>query len=217
MREIRVAAVLCLALAASVPARAGVAKASGTVPSPGRWSAGSLDLATPVDAHPRRYPSPDSSAEAVVENDSLAVHVGDRYAGRVPFAVPGEILWSEDSAAFAVTSSDGGEDGTWRVTLHALSGDGVRTVDPTGGVVQAFLPLQQCREPELPDVGAVAWVDGSRKVLVVARVPSRPGCSNGGFVQGYVVALPSGSVERTLSESELLEQYRAKLGREIRH
>ena len=216
MRGIRVVAVLCLALAAPAPAPAGVAKASGTVPSPGRWSAESLDLATPADAPIRRYPSVDSSAEAVVENDSLAVHVGDRHAGRVPFAVPGEILWSEDSAAFAVTSSDGGEGGTWRVALHALSGEGVRTVDPTGSVVEAFLPLQRCREPELPDVGAVAWVDGSRKVLVVARVPSRPGCSNAGFIQGYVVALPSGAVERTLTESEILERYRAKLGRELR-
>lgn len=213
--SLRVLTAGALALA-PIAAIAGVVKpAEGDVQRPGLWSRDSSDLFAAPPGRPARFPSPDGNLVVVMEQGSLLVQSDGKTVATATQSAPAEILWSPDSSSFAVTWNDGGEEGTWHVTVHRLGDRGLESVDASQAVVAAFLPLQRCKEPEFPDAGAVAWLDGGKSLLVVARASTARNCPSEGLLQGYEVAPGTGSIQKTIPAPDLLERYRSSFGRGV--
>lgn len=198
---------------ASLYAVAAAAGVSRTEPRPetGRWSAAAKRVDTPPAGN-LVVAAPDGSKRAVAEGADLWIEIEDRRILRAPLATPAELLWSPDSSALAVTASDGGEEGTWLASVFRVTSASAEVADPTRAAVEDFLPRFKCADPEIPHVGAAAWIGGSSRLLLVARAPDRRGCSDRGLVVGYEVEFPSGRILQVLDAAQLLARHRARLG-----
>jgi hypothetical protein len=205
---------LSLLLASSL--EAGVAKPGiEQADRPGVWSNDARDLFAAPPHRPGFYPSPDGKVTVLMEDNELFLKRGETQLVHATHRPPAEVLWAPDSLALAVTWNDGGGEGAWNVTVYRIEGDAVKASEPSQMVRQAFLPSVKCADPELPDIGAVAWTVGSSRLLLAARVPQRPGCSNAGAFSGYEISIPEGRIEKTLTSSEVLQRFAAKIGRGV--
>jgi len=154
----------------------------------------------------------------VVDGTSLAVtRKGARLAGieKEGVAKLAELRWSADSAAFFVTQSYGGEVGEWLVWVYRIQGDRVQRTSVTQEVAREFKKHYRCREPEEPNIGAVKWLEGSNKLLLVAEVPPHSSCPEMGKVKGYVVEVPGGRIVQEFGDRELSLRWGRELGRRL--
>jgi hypothetical protein len=128
--------------------------------------------------------SPDKQKEVVVEGTKLKVVIKGKASpeledyGVQPLA---ELLWSPNSNAFFLTESDGGEVGTWNVTIYEIKGTQVRKLFVSKHVLDSFRKRYTCTESEEPNITAVKWINGGSKVLLVAQVPPHSSCRNGNY------------------------------------
>jgi hypothetical protein len=131
-----------------------------------------------------------------------------------PWGVNGlaELLWAPDSSAFVVTESDGGWVGSWLVNVYRIDGDTVAKLDVSQAVTDVFQKRYPCVEPETPNVGAVAWLEGSKRLLLVAEVPPHSSCHEMGKLGGFVVEVPGGRIVQEYSEAELRDKWGKYLG-----
>jgi hypothetical protein len=209
--------IAALVLATSVSSNAGVVRSEPVTRRDGaHWSADARELFPEKRPLPFRVPSPDGRSAIVMENSELLVESNGARIFHATVKAPAELLWSPDSSAFAVTFRESEEEGAWSVRLFALAGESVSESDPTVAVTGDFLPRFKCADPEIPSVGAVSWLKGSSQLLLVARVPDPPGCTEAGAVRGYVVSAPGGRILSTLAEPDLKRTYRERLGRAFR-
>jgi len=163
------------------------------------------------------YPNDDSEVEYFV------VKSGRRIPGEITYDVSPEIMWSPDSAALALTSSDGGLIGSWGVQVYFVNGDRLRPADVTQevrrDVAHAYpacvgIPCSPNDKKMFEDVtwvnvAAIAWVDGSKQLAVLAGVPpsSRYG-ANMGKVKGYLVEVPSGHIVQTFTKRAFVSRWK---------
>ena len=127
-----------------------------------------------------------------------------------------ELLWAPDSSAFVVTQSDGGNVGTWFVAVYALEGNAVTTLSVSKAVTESFKKRYPCDEPEDPNIGAVAWLEASKMLLLAAEVPPHSTCRAMGKLGGFVVEVPGGRIVQELSEAELRTKWGRFLGERLR-
>lgn len=183
----------------------------------GEWSRWATDLGNPVEGARRlALKAPDSSKVAILNGMSLFVEKkGGRLPGTEGVGVSGlaELAWAPDSAAFVITESLGGAVGEWRVTVFLVGVDRIRRLDVTREVFRRFRRHYVCQDSEEPNVGAVAWLKSSRKLLVVAEVPPHSSCQQMGQVRGYVVEVRSGKVVQEFTEQQLRARWSHDLGR----
>lgn len=206
-------AVLLLLLAHSVPAL------GEEPPSAGAWSTRAVSLAYSGATSRVAVPGANSQLQVVVEGNGIqVVRAGKPLMGtqKVGIGRLSEILWAPNSRAFLVTESDGGIVGTWRVRLFLVEATRVNRKSLDGDVVRRFKSQFRCREPEEPNVGAIAWSDDSRSVLLVAEVPPHSSCPEMGKVRGFRVSVPNGRILEELADEVLKTQWAAFLGDRLR-
>jgi hypothetical protein len=95
---------------------------------------------------------------------------------------------------------------------YMVSGAGIRPVNIGRHVLKDFKRHYKCWEPELPNVGAVAWIEGSAKLLLAAQVPPHSSCREMGKLRGYVVSVPRGAILESMDEKVLRDRWEDLLG-----
>lgn len=124
-----------------------------------------------------------------------------------------EMLWSPTGRFVSVTASDGGIVGTWSVNVFALDRDGgLHKHDNLRDAFKSADAFPDCDEKETPNIGAIAWLNNGRDILLVAEVPPHSSCRNMSALSGYLVQVESGKIIEQLSESQLREKWGPKLG-----
>ncbi len=195
-------------------------------PTPGEWSANAVYLGYGLGAldgggkyRVSKVPSPDAGKVIMVKNERLHVtdSAGKSLAGNYYDWIPtlSEVLWSPDSIAFAVTSSFGGYVGDWHVRVYLIKGNRVTGLKVTTPAQRDAMRRYRCNpsQPnEPPEFGALAWQNGSRKLLIAAQVPPHSSCPDMGKLFGYVVSVPDGHILIRLSEAQIRTEYGPLLG-----
>ena len=184
----------------------------------GRWSTRAVPLSSSDPNRRIVVSAPDTQNIAIVEGWRLNVGVRGKIrhpAQDVGIGSLAELLWSPDSKAIVVTQSDGGAVGTWGVTVFVLKPRRVVVIDPSKEAVRRFKTRYTCMEPEEPNIGAVAWSQGSKLLVLAAEVPPHSSCPEMGKVMGYVVAIPTGEVVRDMSPDALKMEWASWLGPRI--
>ncbi len=133
-------------------------------------------------------------------------------------------LWSPDSHLLAITSSDGGSVGNWKVYVYSVEGDVViehnvmkpvqvdlaqkfpAGINPKG---RSFFSREDrerfARDPSWVNVFAVRWLTNPGGLLVEGTVPGSSGYgANMGELQGYVIDPITGAILHTYTEKELM-------------
>jgi hypothetical protein len=164
--------------------------------------------------------SPGGAIETRVTNIELTLvdrNQPTRFAQTsIPVASLAEILWARDSDAFALTQSDGGWVGTWSVRLYRLKPTGLSESDPGRLVLAHFKQLFPRCPDEYPNVAAVGWVDGSRRLRLVVEMPCHSSCTDMCRVAGYVVDTAGGVILERLPETALRRAWKAAIGSRLR-
>lgn len=167
-------------------------------------SARTFDLLSPV-----RVTSPDKGKTAEMHEGVLRVFVGERRVYSYSdwdMSAGGELGWSPDSKAISVTWSDGGAVGGFHVDVFVISGSSVRHLDVSTPVLRDFrMRHRPC--PRHDNVRAAAWIDGSRRLMVVTETYPTGDCPELNEF-GYLVAVPSGRILGRYSRRELFRRWR---------
>lgn len=191
----------------------------------GDFSRNAQAIAVPKLGEARSFASPDGrNAVAVTFGSSkresykllLSVRAGHtritREAGQ---GIGGEILWSPDSKAFFLTSSDEGANGRFRTRLYLVGAYGVRLVDVNRVIEAAFGQPVACGWPERPNVVAVAWLGSSTRLLVAAQILNHSNCDSFGTFKLYEIALPGVTIVKSYDQISAKRRYGVELGQEL--
>jgi hypothetical protein len=203
-----------------------------TTPLPGMWGAGAAYL-WPGPTAIADYPAGGSAIDVVSPDKAIVLSLRDstlriqltreprRFVGG-PIAIdgPAEVMWAPDSRAFALTWTDGGWVGTWHVVVYRLSGDTVEEVDTAKQAFRDFSGRKVVRDRqcdvEAPNMGAVAWLKGSSRLLVLAEAPPHSSCCDMGKLQGYAINIVTGGIVSRYDETDLKRVYGTQLGTRFR-
>jgi len=154
----------------------------------------------------KAVPSPDKKWNVVGEEESIVLRRDSRtwVLPTLPLTKTLiEALWSPDSRYFAINQSDGGAVGTWQVHVYEVterSGPRLTHVEKTALAKASKLP--HCFEPEIANLGAVAWLNGGSELLLVSEVPPHSSCTNMGDTTMFRVSMRSG---HTVKETPLMK------------
>lgn len=95
-----------------------------------------------------------------------------RFSADVEAGVGSEIAWSPDSRAFFLTGSSEGLSGKFHTRIYYISSSHLKMIDVNSLIEQAFGHPVLCEGgPEPANVAAVAWLEGSSRILIAAEVP----------------------------------------------
>ena len=145
--------------------------------------------------------SPDSetfpAADVVVRTPTATLK------GRIRSGLSAQVLWSDDSRAFAITGSAEGGNGQFRTDVFFIHAGRLSLVPLTLLIERAFGHPVKCGWPEPPNVAAVKWLDGSGKLLVAAEIIGHTNCDSMGTFRGFVVDIPSARVVRSYTQIEV--------------
>lgn len=183
------------------------------------WSREAISL--PQDAENRRMEviSSDGRKKAVIDGVKLSVLINGKYLHGIENAginTLAELQWSPDSTALFVTESYGGAVGDWHAILYLIEGSVVRRLDVTKQVVNSFKKHYRCKEPEEPNIGAIKWFNGAKKLLIVAEVPPHSSCPEMGKIRGYIVEIPTGGIFQEFDEKRLRTEWGDYLGKRFK-
>lgn len=124
-----------------------------------------------------------------------------------------EIGWSADSKNVFINASDGGASGTWNTYVFRRSGTTLYEIPAEKLIEQVSTLHSDC---QFKNVGAVSWVSGHRKLLILEQVPDSSGCSNMGQAVGYVLDVANLEVVERLSVEQVRTRFRYQLGNQGR-
>jgi hypothetical protein len=127
-----------------------------------------------------------------------------------------EVLWSPDSAAFAVTETEGGGGIGYRAYVFFIASDGLRKIDVSEPVEEAFHPPGKCEVAVAPNIVVVDWLHNSQRILIAAEVVPVSVCKCMGAFSAYEVSLPAATLGRVYSMSEAKHEFWSLLGCELR-
>jgi hypothetical protein len=133
--------------------------------------------------------------------------------------IPGvgiEAAWAPDSKAFFVTSSGGGRNGFYGLTVYFLSQGAVREVKLTPLIEAAFGHPVKCQTEEPPNVAGVKWTANSQELVAVAEIAGHSNCDSEGTFRAYQVSFPEGSIMRSYDQIEAKRLFGSDLGWEIK-
>lgn len=128
-----------------------------------------------------------------------------------------EVLWSPDSQAFVINSSDGGLVGKWDAYLYIVEADGHvtgRTVRPLVDPLVRTWP--ECGSGSYANIGAAGWSVAGSELLIVAEVPPHSACRNMGAILGFRVSVRSWRVVERVPEDGLRVRLAPSLGPRFR-
>jgi hypothetical protein len=212
--RLRPASVLVIA---SVSAAAVVVLSSAQVGDrTGIWAADGRRLDQVPNSGRREFPAPNGLL-MIREGDGVLslVTKGRVTALDVP-ATPSltELLWSPDSTAFVINASDGGLIGTWDAYLFSVGADGRLMARDVRELIEPQAKgVAKCATNEVVNLGAGAWLQSGKALLIVLEVPPHTSCRNPGALVGYRVSFPDLKVLERVGESMLRSQWGELLGR----
>jgi hypothetical protein len=132
----------------------------------------------------------------------------------IGYWVNGEAAWAPDSKAFFITYSDGGNVGTYHVKIFYMTDSDPRVVEPIPDGSTLFQP--RCFSPEPPNVGAIKWMGGSsRSLLIAVEVPPHSSCASMGTFEAFEIELPSGKVISHYNQLTAKKLFKSDLGDEL--
>jgi hypothetical protein len=162
----------------------------------------------------QQIPAPNGLASIKVTDDGyfLISKAGITFLDDiVSFPVLTEVLWSPDSRAFVITGSDGGLVGTWETHFYSIETNGrpfLRDIEALVRPLTRTLP----RCDEQVNIGASAWLNAGKELLVVVEVPPHSSCRNMGAIAGFRVSVTSWRVLERISENRLRTKWGKYLG-----
>jgi hypothetical protein len=178
----------------------------------GSWSRYAMEIPT---RRPFAVPSPDRKRTIRI-NEMVLTVVEDGMpvegAERIEILLPSEIVWSPDSLSFALTSSDGGANGTWEVGMFLLQNSRFRYSDVSREAVDLYQKEFPCTSPQEPNVGAVKFVKESKQLLLVVDPPLTSSCGDQVAIRGFVVTVPDGKVVKEIAGQDLRDDWGEALG-----
>ncbi|TAL04485.1 MAG: hypothetical protein EPO08_01230 [Rhodospirillaceae bacterium] len=125
-----------------------------------------------------------------------------------------EVLWAPDSKSFVVNGSDGGQVGKWGVHFYTVD-DEDRPVarDLANLIVPLVRDFPQCDgDAPYTNLGAVAWLNDGKELLVAAEVPGHSPCRNMGAVKAFRISVTSWKVIEQISAAKLRRDWAGVLG-----
>lgn len=126
-----------------------------------------------------------------------------------------EVVWSPGSRYVAINASNGGAVGAW--DTHVLDTAHAAYAVPVRKLVEAKLGSRWgCRGRASINIGTVGWHHGDDELLVIAEVPPRADCDDGGTIQGVQIDLARRQVIRVLTPAAVRELWWRKLGSRFR-
>jgi hypothetical protein len=135
-----------------------------------------------------------------------------KFRSRINFALNAEVLWSPDSTAFSVSGSVAGAGGVYRTEVFTLNEAGLRKIALSGVVMRRFGHPVRCGWPEEPNIGAVAWLQGSVRLLVAAQILGHSNCDSGSTFKAYEIEIPSQKVLHVYGQLESKKLFGQQLG-----
>jgi hypothetical protein len=135
--------------------------------------------------------------------------------GKIEFGLNAEVLWNADSTAFAVTGSSEGANGQYHTDVFIVRSNHLVRVRLTHLIEAAFGHPVKCGWPEVPNVAAIKWLDGS-KILVAAEIIAHSNCDSFGTFKGFVVDVRGPRVLRQFDQLTVKRLYESDLGVELR-
>ena len=181
------------------------------------------NISTKSESGTIRIPSPDGikavTAGYDLKSDSILLTVTVRtkqFKAKVQGSVGSELAWSPDSRAFFLTYSDAGLGGEYFTVVFYVSERGLRKVNPSLVVKRAF-GHAVCNGGVSPaNVVGVAWIESSRRILVVAQVPPHTICDNYNTFRAFELALPSVAVVKSYGQIAAKQSFGSYLGKDLR-
>ena len=134
----------------------------------------------------------------------------------IHFGLDAELLWSEDSKAFAITGSSGGAMGQYHTDVFVVRPNKLIRLPLTHLIEVAFGHPVKCSWPEAPNVAAIKWLDGSRMLLVAAEILPHSNCDSMGTFRGFVVDVQNQRIVRSFDQLAVKRLYGSDLGQELR-
>ncbi len=183
-------------------------------------NATSLDSAA---EHPVSVSSPDKKKIVIARtiwgdgtSDEGHVRYSVRVAGKTFRAkllgFNGEVTWSPDSKAFAVSETEGGGGIGARVYVFFVNADGLHKIDVSEAIEKDFGYPVRCDVKIRPNTGVVSWGIASSTLYVAAQVIPVSLCKCMGTFRVYEINLPSLAIVRVYSQKESKERFKALLG-----
>ncbi len=178
--------------------------------------------------HPVRVSSPDAQKVVRVSTvmddpkapdgwrmDLTVKSAGKTYKTSLP-GFNGELAWSPDSKAFAVTLTTGGGSLGSRVYVFFVQPNGLRRIDVSEPIEKHFGHPVQCEIKIAPNTGFIGWQKDSSTLLVAAEVVPVSICHCMGAYRVYEMRLPSATIAGTMAQAQAKKQLWTLLGCELR-
>lgn len=130
----------------------------------------------------------------------------------VRFGLNAQVLWSEDSKAFAITGSAEGANGQYQTDVFYVDSDRLRRLPLTFLLENAFGHPVRCGWPESPNVLAVRWMESSKKLLLATQIIHHSNCDSDGTFAGFAVDLKEQRVVRRYDQLAMKRNFATDLG-----
>jgi hypothetical protein len=186
---------------------------------PGEWS-----LVGKLAGGPSKHNAEVLSASGRwrVVYDGANLRVKDAQTGQVVLErefrlCAAEVLWATESDAFVVTASNGSVMGEWGVFGYVVTPGPAHSFLFGEAVEEDMKGKFACGGPGPPNIGAIAWLDGPKRLILVAEVPRDAMCKDSGRLFGYVVTFPEGRILERLTEKDLRTTWGSSLGIRFAH
>ncbi len=140
-----------------------------------------------------------------------------RFTADVDGGVGSEIAWSPDSQAFFLTWSSEGQSGEFHTRIYYVTRLGLKMIDLNPLVNRAFGHSVLCEGgPGPANVAAIAWLEGSRRILVAAEVPPLTICDSYGIFKAFEVSVPDSIVIKHYDQLAAKKEFWSYLGPRLR-
>jgi hypothetical protein len=130
--------------------------------------------------------------------------------------VGSELLWSPDSKAFAITTSDVGRNGPFRVLVVSNEARGLTVTDISPLIVRTFGQPTRCVWPERPNVSAITWTKDSERLVVAAEIVRHSNCDSYGTFRAYEVDWRKKQILRSFGQIEAKRVFARSIGSELK-
>jgi hypothetical protein len=126
-----------------------------------------------------------------------------------------QLLWAPNSQAFAVTSRNEGAAAAYRTVVVGRANGSLETRDVNALIYRAFGHPVRCSWPEVPNVVAIAWLDGSRRLLVAAQIIHHTNCDGSGTFTAYEIDPWARRIIHTYDQLQAKHLFGTQLGPEL--
>ena len=135
-----------------------------------------------------------------------------KLTARINFGLNAEVLWSPDSQAFTVSGSEGGAGGLYLTDVFTVSADDLTKIPLSKLIWHKFGHPVRCGWPESPNVGAIAWLEGSTRLLVAAQLIGHSNCDSNFTFRAYEVEIPTRTILRSYNQLIAKKLFKSQLG-----